>query len=309
MLRNLNKSESGRRICGITRVGILANEIPTGFAIPSLLANDVDPGDPAGTQYRVRILTKPPGLVFDVDEYGRFLATGADGVYTGNQRVYKTGVPQQDSTYTVTIGAAASVDADLPITYNMRALVAADLAINYNVAAAPGAPVNADMVFAYNVRNSVIADLVIAFDVRVRATADLIIGYNIIAEATQMSFTPSAIRVVSVGAGSKPFTAGELWNMSDPKKPRAPKDPDATIDFSFNWTPWLQDVADTIATHTILTTDGLTNEGSQVNGDLVTVFLSAGNPSKRGEVTCRISTNSSPPRIEDRTIYLDIESR
>ena len=124
-----------------------------------------------------------------------------------------------------------------------------------------------------------------------------------------MSFVSSAARTVSVGAGSKPFAAGEFWNMSDPKKPRAPKDPNATTDFSFNWGPWLLDVADTIASHSILTTEGLINRGSQVNGNVVTVFLADGTPGRRAELTCRIVTRSSPPRIEDRTIALDIESR
>ena len=172
--------------------------------------------------------------------------------------------------------------------------------------------VSADLLATYSigpVGSLVVADLAATFTIRALVGANLIAAYAIAtATGLPMSFTPSAARTVTVEPGVKPFSAGTLWTMTDPKKPRSSKDGDSTVDYSFNWTPWLADVVDSISTHEILLSDGLVNQGSSVVGGKVTVFVSGGAPSKRESITCRITTISSPPRVEDRTIFLDIEA-
>lgn len=152
------------------------------------------------------------------------------------------------------------------------------------------------------------ASLAAAYAISNLVQASLVASYEIENLPGNQMFTPSTARTVTVSPGAKPFTAGDLWNMSDPKKPRSPKDSDSTVDYSFNWEPWLLDVVDGIASHDIQVTEGLANEGSSVTGSVVTVFVSGGTNAKRAALTCRVTTSSTPPRVEDRTIYLDIEA-
>lgn len=130
---------------------------------------------------------------------------------------------------------------------------------------------------------------------------------------SSMSYTPSASRMITVQPGQAAFSVGSsgFWTMTDPKKPRAVKDSDSKIDIPFDWTPWLADIADSISTVMFLADGGLVIEGFGFVAGVATVFVSAGTASGtvRASITCRITTASSPSRIEDRTVYLDIESR
>lgn len=125
-----------------------------------------------------------------------------------------------------------------------------------------------------------------------------------------MAFTASPTRTVTVNpGGTTPFTAGSFWKLDDPKKPKGIKDPDATIDITFDWGPWLLDAGgDTIADCVFITEGGLVDVGSQTRDDnkAATVFVSAG-LAGTASVTCRVTTASSPARVVDRTVYLTIE--
>lgn len=200
------------------------------------------------------------------------------------------------------------VFSDLAGSYAVKALVAAELPATYSIAHLVGADL--DATYSIGVAVSLVsADLAATFTIRALVGANLTATYAIAtATGLPMSFTPSAARTVTIEPGVKPFSAGTLWTMTDPKKPRTTKDSDSSEDYTFNWAPWLLDVADTIIGHEILLTEGLANEGSSVNGSKVTVFVSAGIPAKRASVTCRIITASTPPRTQDRTIFLDIEA-
>ena len=83
------------------------------------------------------------------------------------------------------------------------------------------------------------------------------------------------------------------------------KDPDAILDWQFDWGPWLPD-GDTIDTHTILA-DGVTVDSSTRDGAKVTVWLSGGDVGKRATVTCRVVTTQG--RTDDRTIIVAIRDR
>ena len=44
------------------------------------------------------------------------------------------------------------------------------------------------------------------------------------------------------------------YDLTIPTKPTAQKDPNAVLDYSVDWTAWLLDVADTIASATVTAT-------------------------------------------------------
>lgn len=83
------------------------------------------------------------------------------------------------------------------------------------------------------------------------------------------------------------------------------KDPDATLDWKFDWTDWLAS-NETVTTHTI-ETDGLTVDTSTEDSGTVTVWLSGGTNGETVNVTCRITTDQG--RTDDRTVRIAIRER
>lgn len=131
-------------------------------------------------------------------------------------------------------------------------------------------------------------------------------------ETGPMTFIRSKTRTIEVLPSAIPFgaTTPGFWNIANPKKPVGVKDPNANIDIAFDWTKFLADITDEVATHAILLTGGLLSLGSYENEpDIVTVFLSGGEVDAAATVTCRITTASTPPRVIDRTVTLNIEEQ
>lgn len=87
------------------------------------------------------------------------------------------------------------------------------------------------------------------------------------------------------------------------------KDPDATLDYTFDWAPYLLPVTDTIASVTFILTGGLTQVSKSNTTTKATVFVSGGTVNTTATITCRITTNSTPPRIDDRTMEVKIVPR
>ena len=90
------------------------------------------------------------------------------------------------------------------------------------------------------------------------------------------------------------------------------KDPDAVLDYCFDWTDWLSSdsPAETIASHTITISGGgdspisLTNDS---DSEVVTVWLSAGTAGLIYTVSCKIVT--SVPRTEERSVEIVVHER
>lgn len=82
------------------------------------------------------------------------------------------------------------------------------------------------------------------------------------------------------------------------------KDPDATLDYKFDWTAWLAE--DSIASHEVTCT-GCTLVTSTVTDDnkQVIAWVSGGDPTANGRITCRVTTIAG--RIDERTIGLRIK--
>lgn len=198
------------------------------------------------------------------------------------------------------------VGAEMAGGYSLSGRVTTDLAASYGI----GGLVGAELAGSYFIDDSLTAvgaNFSGAYSIKSLAGVNLSGTYEITAPISA-SFTPSTSRTVTVNVGDKPFAATNAWSLAEPKKPKITKDTDATLDYTFNWAPWLTDSADSILSHEIIVTEGLEVESSTVNGATVTVFVSGGTPAKRASITCRITTRSTPPRKEDRTIYLDIEA-
>jgi hypothetical protein len=119
-------------------------------------------------------------------------------------------------------------------------------------------------------------------------------------------FTPSLARTINVQATSPVFTGGKWWTLSDPKKPRAAKDPDSTIDITFDWSVWLDDIGSVTISDVTFTLNGVNSVGTFSDGIKTTVFVSGGTAGSAATVACKITTLTTPPRTDERTIYLDI---
>jgi hypothetical protein len=309
-LRNLNRAYARGRVLGTPHTGVIGSLISSiGENGPGFAYNDLDLPADANKEICGRITTWPLFGDLEADEYTGFKYTrtspgdGADsfqyqlqvdGVSVGSPTGVTLGIGNGTGTTAINCNTGAATADGLLANISSIGIAT----IEATVGAATGQGAGAYIAQGITISGDVAEGLAGA------ATAAIIV----IPTEGPMSFTPSTARTVTINPGAKPFAAGELWNMSDSKKPRSWKDSDSTVDYSFNWTPWLLDVTDTIVSHEILVTEGLQKEGSTVNGAIVTVFVSAGNLSKRASITCRITTGSTPPRIEDRTIYLDIES-
>jgi hypothetical protein len=86
-------------------------------------------------------------------------------------------------------------------------------------------------------------------------------------------------------------------------------DPNAVLDFAFDWTEWLAD-GETITAFTVTAATGVTVQSSTRTGGVVTAWLSGGvlpATPRLYPVTCHITTNEG--RQDDRTIRVDVRNR
>jgi hypothetical protein len=120
-------------------------------------------------------------------------------------------------------------------------------------------------------------------------------------------FMRSKQRTINIKAAPGMFAQeGGYWQFPTAKRPTGSIDPNATIDITFNWTEVLADIQDTIS-NVQFDIVGLTNKGSSTQGAFATIFV--GNATTNPSITCRITTASNPPRIEDRTVYFTVEQQ
>lgn len=91
---------------------------------------------------------------------------------------------------------------------------------------------------------------------------------------------------------------------------RFEKDPDAVLDYRWDWTAWL-DEGETIASHDVVVDQGTvviepSPAPSETDGN-VTAWISGGDPFTNSIVRCRITTSAG--RTDDRSIILTIKQR
>ena len=84
------------------------------------------------------------------------------------------------------------------------------------------------------------------------------------------------------------------------------KDPDATLDYVWDWSEWLA-ADEIISTVAWIVPDGI-NQGDTSNTDkTATIWLSGGTAIESYEITCRITTNQG--RTDDRTQTIRVIDR
>ena len=93
-------------------------------------------------------------------------------------------------------------------------------------------------------------------------------------------------------------------------KPTIAKDPAAVLDYVVDWTDWLAVVSDTIIS-AVAEGTGVTVDSVAVmaGGQKVLVWVSGGVANVTGSVAIKITTASSPPRIDERTIWFKVKDR
>lgn len=86
------------------------------------------------------------------------------------------------------------------------------------------------------------------------------------------------------------------------------KDPAARLDYTWEWSEWLADIADTIGSATVTVPDGLTAVGVPVvDGTAVTQRVSGGTLDDSYTMVCQVTTAGG--LIDERSIYLTIIDR
>lgn len=243
----------------------------------------------ANKEYCFPLGAIPAGLTIDADELTGFTASATtDGTYSVPFRVIEGGIDIGASSFSLTFGAPAVVASGANCTQ-----------------------VNSCSTGAITVTPAAAGVVNLAGSNCAQPNACSTGAVTVIPRGT-MSFVPSAARTIAIQAAPGAFgvsTSG-FWITTDPKKPRGVKDPDSTIDVTFDWTAWLADIQDTAASFSFPQVGGgLVNVGDQQNGPLATIFVSGGTVGGQAAITCRITSSSVPPRIEERTVYLNIEER
>lgn len=85
------------------------------------------------------------------------------------------------------------------------------------------------------------------------------------------------------------------------------KDPNATLDYTFDWGPYLTPITDTIVSVVWVPSAGITVTSSSSTAVTATAFISGGTIGAVETLTCRVTTAGG--RIDDRTIELEIVER
>jgi hypothetical protein len=92
------------------------------------------------------------------------------------------------------------------------------------------------------------------------------------------------------------------------------KDPDAVLDYTFDWASWLAQAstpADTISTAQFLISGdgavGASISASSFNATKATAWITGGTENGTIALTCRIT--SAGGRIDDRTVYIKVKAR
>ena len=86
-----------------------------------------------------------------------------------------------------------------------------------------------------------------------------------------------------------------------------PKDPTGVKDYRFTWADWLA-AGETLADATIDVEAGLTLDVSSLDDGITSVlgWFSGGTAGEKYAVTCNVTTDNVPARLESRTVYIEV---
>lgn len=89
-------------------------------------------------------------------------------------------------------------------------------------------------------------------------------------------------------------------------KPTITKDPNAKLDYTFDWSAYLSPVGDAVAIAEFFV-EGVVIASQSVTPTTAVVWLTGGTLNSTHKVTCRITTDGG--RKDDRTIYISIKEQ
>jgi len=93
-------------------------------------------------------------------------------------------------------------------------------------------------------------------------------------------------------------------------KPTITKDPQAKLDYDLDLTDWLAVNGDTLDAASAVGTGVTVDDVDVVDaGRQVKVWVSGGTVGSPASVTITFSTSSTPPRVDERTLYFKIKQR
>jgi len=84
------------------------------------------------------------------------------------------------------------------------------------------------------------------------------------------------------------------------------KDPDAVLDYYFDWTDWLDD-GETISSRTVTVQSGLTKASDAESGGIVVAWLSGGTVGTTYTVACKVVTSDG--RTDERSMHIKVQQR
>ena len=85
------------------------------------------------------------------------------------------------------------------------------------------------------------------------------------------------------------------------------KDPDAVLDYTWDWGGWLDDITDTISSHEMVVETGVVCDSSSIVAKTVVAWISGGIAGTTYRVACRVVTAGG--RTDDRSIFIKIKER
>jgi len=94
--------------------------------------------------------------------------------------------------------------------------------------------------------------------------------------------------------------------MAFPYVPSFIKDPQAVLDFNWDWSAWLGE-GETIIDKSVTPDAGLTVNSSSIDGGVVAAWLAGGDIGATYVVACRISTSAG--RTETRRVQISVGLR
>ncbi len=84
------------------------------------------------------------------------------------------------------------------------------------------------------------------------------------------------------------------------------KDPDAVLDFGFDWSSWLA-TGETISAATWTVPTGLTKTSQSATSTVATAWISGGTAGTSYELACKVLTSAG--RTDERTMKIIVRSR
>ena len=107
--------------------------------------------------------------------------------------------------------------------------------------------------------------------------------------------------------------ATETFVISASGKASIVKDPNAVLDYTFDWTDWLasaDEPDDTIASVVFAIAGSTATVGTVVNnGTTATAWVSGGAVGETAALSCKITTVNAPARVDERTVFIKIRER